>query len=35
MVERRTTDSGEEYRDRCKSEQWEVPVAEVFYLDGK
>ena len=35
MVERRVTDSGEEYRDRCKSEQWEIPVTEVFYLVGK
>ena len=35
MVERRATDSGEEYRERCKSEQWEIPVAEVFYLEGK
>jgi ATP-dependent DNA helicase RecQ len=35
MVERRSTDSGEEYRDRCKSEQWEIPVAEVVYSDGK
>jgi ATP-dependent DNA helicase RecQ len=33
MVQRRTEDSGEEYRNRCKSEQWEIPVAEVIYLD--
>jgi ATP-dependent DNA helicase RecQ len=31
MVQRRVDDSGEEYRDRCKCEQWEVPVAEVVY----
>lgn len=35
MVQRRVEDSGEEYRDRCKSEKWEVPVAEVVFLDGK
>ena len=35
MVQRRLEDSGEDYRDRCKCEQWEVPVAEVVYLDEK
>lgn len=35
MVQRRVEDSGEEYRDRCKSEQWEIPVAEVVYLERK
>jgi ATP-dependent DNA helicase RecQ len=33
MVQRRVEDSGEEYRVRCQCEQWEVPVAEVVYLD--
>ena len=31
MVQRRSEDSGEEYRWRCKCEQWEVPLAEVVY----
>lgn len=31
MVQRRAEDSGEEYRDRCKCDQWEVPVVEVIY----
>ena len=35
MVQRRLEDSGEDYRDRCKCEQWEVPVAEVVYLNEK
>lgn len=35
MVQRRAEDSGEEYRDRCKSEQWEITVVEVVYLDSK
>jgi ATP-dependent DNA helicase RecQ len=35
MVQRRFEDSGEEYRDRCKSGEWEVPVAEVVYLERK
>jgi ATP-dependent DNA helicase RecQ len=35
MVQRRSEDSGEEYRDRCKCEQWEIPLAEVIYLDRK
>jgi len=35
MVERRVEDSGEEYRAKCQCEQWEVPVAEVVYLDRK
>ena len=35
MVQRRAEDSGEEYRDRCKCDRWEVPVAEIIYLDGK
>jgi ATP-dependent DNA helicase RecQ len=35
MVQRRAEDSGEEYRDRCKCDHWEVPVAEIIYLDGK
>lgn len=35
MVQRRVEDSGEEYRARCQCEQWEVPVAEVVYLDRK
>lgn len=32
MVERRAEDSGEEFRDRCKCEQWEIPLAEVVYI---
>jgi len=32
MVQRRVEDSGQEYRDRCKCEQWEVPVVEVVYM---
>jgi ATP-dependent DNA helicase RecQ len=35
MVERRAQDTGVEYRDRCHCEQWEIPLAEVVYLDGK
>lgn len=35
MVQRHVEDSGEEYRDRCKSEEWEIPVAEVVYLAGR
>jgi ATP-dependent DNA helicase RecQ len=35
MAQRRVEDSGEEYRCRCKSEEWEVPVAEVVYLERK
>jgi len=35
MVQRRAVDSGEEYRDRCRCEQWEIPVAEVVCLGGK
>lgn len=35
MVQRRVEDSGEEYRARCQCELWEVPVAEVVYLDKK
>jgi ATP-dependent DNA helicase RecQ len=35
MVQRRVADSGEAYRDRCKCEQWEIPVADVVYLNGK
>lgn len=35
MVQRRAEDSGEEYRDRCKCEQWEIPLAEVVYLERK
>ena len=33
MVQRCVGDSGEEYRARCQCEQWEVPVAEVVYLE--
>jgi ATP-dependent DNA helicase RecQ len=29
MVERRSGDSGEEYRAGCQCEQWEVPLAEI------
>lgn len=35
MVQRRIEDSGEEYRAKCQCELWEVPVAEVVYLDRK
>jgi ATP-dependent DNA helicase RecQ len=35
MVQRRVEDSGEDYRTRCQCELWEVPVAEVVYLDRK
>jgi len=31
MVHRRSEDSREEFRGQCRSEQWEVPVAEVVY----
>jgi ATP-dependent DNA helicase RecQ len=35
MVQRHIEDSGEEYRDRCKCDRWEVPVTEIIYLDAK
>ena len=33
LVERRAEDTGEEYRDRCQCEQWEIPLAEIVYLE--
>jgi ATP-dependent DNA helicase RecQ len=35
MVQRSSADSQEGYRDLCKCEQWEIPLAEVVYLDKK
>jgi len=35
MVQRHAEDSGEKYRDRCQCEQWEIPLAEVVYLERK